>query len=184
MAQRPVVASAAERDRDYHRHADRRADLAGVGTVDRKAPHIMTSIFEASTRQALAKRFQQITPESQRRSMTSAQAVAHLTDALKMALGDLPIALRKTPLRFTPIKQLIIYVAPFPKGAPTAPELIARSATDFDAELRSFVGMLDRCADPRQPLALEHPAFGKMSRRDWGVLIYRHTDHHLRQFGA
>jgi hypothetical protein len=154
--------------------------------MDREAPDTMTTIFDPSTRQALAKRFRQITPESQRRwgSMTSAQVVAHLTDALRMALGDLPIAMRKTPLRFTPIKQLIIYVAPFPKGAPTAPELLARSASDFDAEARSFVEMLDRCADATQRLAPQHPAFGTMSRRDWGVLIYRHTDHHLRQFGA
>ena len=30
----------------------------------------------------------------------------------------------------------------------------------------------------------DHPAFGALSRRAWGVLIYRHMDHHLRQFGA
>jgi len=30
----------------------------------------------------------------------------------------------------------------------------------------------------------EHPAFGALSRRAWGVLIYRHMDHHLRQFDA
>jgi hypothetical protein len=31
---------------------------------------------------------------------------------------------------------------------------------------------------------LEHPAFGKMSDRAWGVQIFRHMDHHLEQFGA
>jgi hypothetical protein len=30
----------------------------------------------------------------------------------------------------------------------------------------------------------EHPAFGKLSPRAWGVLIYKHLDHHLKQFGA
>jgi hypothetical protein len=30
----------------------------------------------------------------------------------------------------------------------------------------------------------EHPAFGRMSRRVWGVLGYRHLDHHFRQFGV
>jgi hypothetical protein len=29
----------------------------------------------------------------------------------------------------------------------------------------------------------EHPIFGTMSPQDWGVLLYKHTDHHLRQFG-
>jgi hypothetical protein len=146
----------------------------------------MTSIFDAPARQQLSQRLRRITPGTERRwgSMTSAQALAHLHDALLMALGDLVVPGRKTPLRLTPIKQLIIYVAPFPKGAPTAPQLLGRAATDFDAEIASICGMLDRCADPAQRLAPEHPAFGRLSRRDWGVLIYRHTDHHLRQFGA
>ena len=30
----------------------------------------------------------------------------------------------------------------------------------------------------------EHPAFGSLTHRAWGVLKYRHADHHLRQFGV
>ena len=30
----------------------------------------------------------------------------------------------------------------------------------------------------------EHPAFGDISYDDYGVLIAKHTDHHLRQFGV
>jgi hypothetical protein len=29
-----------------------------------------------------------------------------------------------------------------------------------------------------------HPAFGAMSRLDWGVLGYRHVVHHFTQFGV
>jgi hypothetical protein len=29
-----------------------------------------------------------------------------------------------------------------------------------------------------------HPIFGRMSLRAYGVLAYKHTDHHLRQFGV
>lgn len=80
--------------------------------------------------------------------------------------------------------KLIIYVAPFPRSAPTAPQLLGRTATDFDAERRTLGAMLDRCGDATQSFAAEHPAFGRLTRRAWGVLIYRHMDHHLRQFGA
>jgi hypothetical protein len=31
---------------------------------------------------------------------------------------------------------------------------------------------------------VDHPAFGRLSPRAWGVLVYRHMDHHLRQFGV
>jgi len=26
--------------------------------------------------------------------------------------------------------------------------------------------------------------FGRLSAKQWGVLMYRHVDHHLRQFGV
>ena len=49
--------------------------------------------------------------------------LAHLNDSYRMCLGELKVKSKHLPLRYTPIKQLVIYVAPFPKGAPTAPEL-------------------------------------------------------------
>lgn len=30
----------------------------------------------------------------------------------------------------------------------------------------------------------EHPAFGKMTSKAWGVPGYRHLDHHFKQFGV
>ncbi|MEO6592591.1 MAG: hypothetical protein ABIO52_09730 [Gemmatimonadaceae bacterium] len=30
----------------------------------------------------------------------------------------------------------------------------------------------------------EHPAFGQLTPKAWGVLGYRHIDHHFRQFGV
>ena len=35
---------------------------------------------------------------------------------------------------------------------------------------------------PGDPLQ-EHPAFGALTYKDYGVLIARHTEHHFRQFG-
>ena len=29
-----------------------------------------------------------------------------------------------------------------------------------------------------------HPIFGPLTVRQWGVQGYKHTDHHLRQFGV
>jgi hypothetical protein len=41
--------------------------------------------------------------------------------------------------------------------------------------------LLDRCADLQ---AGAHPSFGRLSGREWGILVYKHTDHRLRQFGV
>ena len=73
---------------------------------------------------------------------------------VRMSLGDLPVREKRIFLRYPPFKQLVLYVFPFPRGAPTARELIDRTPGDIDAE-----------------------------RRD-SVLGYKHSDHHLRQFGA
>jgi hypothetical protein len=117
--------------------------------------------------------------------MSAPQMVCHLADSMKMALGDLPVARKNLPIRYPPLKQFIIYLAPFPKGAPTAPELLARAPRDWSvdvAELRTLVGRFAaRGEDATWP---EHPAFGRLSGRAWGVLAYRHLDHHLKQFGA
>jgi hypothetical protein len=102
-----------------------------------------------------------------------------------MASGDLVIPSKNLPLRYTPIKQLIIYWVPFPKNAPTAQELIERAPTEWNADTRELQSRLDDYVRRGASAATaEHPAFGKMSPKLWGVLVYRHTDHHLRQFGV
>ena len=74
---------------------------------------------------------------------------------------------------------------PFPKGAPTAPELLARcDNADLQTELAAFRELAARvAAKPAGDRWPDHPAFGALTHKDWGVLAYRHTDHHLRQFG-
>ena len=95
--------------------------------------------------------------------------------------GKLPVH----SCRFTPIKQLVIYVAPFPKSAPTALELLARcDGAVLDDEKTALEAMFAKLAGikPGDPLP-EHPAFGALTHRAYGVLLARHTEHHFRQFG-
>ena len=117
--------------------------------------------------------------------LTAPQMVVHLTDGLRMTMGELQVAPRKMPIRYFPLKQLIIYVLPFPKGAPTAPELLVRKAAAWGDEMQELDRALDRLlAQSARTDWPDHPAFGPMSRHACGVLVYRHVDHHLRQFDA
>lgn len=147
----------------------------------------MASIWDPGMRDRLVGRVTTLRPDAERRwgSMTCPQMLAHLNDALRMAAGDLHVPSKRLPIRHPPLKQLIVYVLPFPKGAPTAPELIAREPANWEAEQRDFTTLLDRVIARRGSGAWpEHPAFGVMTERAWGVLVYRHTHHHLDQFGA
>ncbi|MGE0594258.1 MAG: DUF1569 domain-containing protein [Vicinamibacterales bacterium] len=145
----------------------------------------MPTIFGPAARASLITRAGALAPEAPRRwgRMDAPLMLAHLTDALRMATGDLSIAPRGGPLSWPPVRHAIIHWLPFPKGAPTAPELLSRAAADFDEERRQLAVLLERVAAPGHTFGA-HPAFGTLSREDWGVLIYRHMDHHLRQFGA
>jgi len=110
----------------------------------------------------------------------------HLRLSALMALGELPVACKsKRAFQVFPIKHLILHVAPFPKGAPTAPELLVSHAAPVDAIRSELVSLVERIgAWTGAGDGPVHPLFGRLSLREWGVATYKHTDHHLRQFGA
>jgi hypothetical protein len=110
----------------------------------------------------------------------------HLSLSARMTLGDLPVESKsKRAFQMFPLKHLILYVVPFPKGAPTAPELKPVEATSFEAERAALLELLERIGSgPRDGLGPAHPLFGPLTWREWGVATYKHTDHHLKQFGA
>jgi hypothetical protein len=147
----------------------------------------MKSLWNEQDRWDVRERVARLRPDSERRwgTMAPVHMLAHLSDALRMALGDLECTPKKLPIRYAPLKQLIVYWLPFPKGAPTAPELIGRTSTSWSSEMTDLLLLIDRFGRlPVDAPCPEHPAFGRLSRRAWGVLAYRHMDHHLRQFGV
>lgn len=143
------------------------------------------SLYDPAVREATLVRLDRLRPEAPARwgRMNAPQMVAHLTEAFRMPNGELHIRRRPMPLRRL-VKWLILYVLPMPKGAPTSRELLARvpeSWADDLARLRAAIAAVRR-PGPGAPVG-DHPIFGTMSVEDWGVLLWKHTDHHLRQFG-
>ncbi len=148
----------------------------------------MKTFWDPIAREEICSRIERLTPETKARwgKFNAAQMLAHLNDSMRMAIGELPVAAKRSPIRYAPLKQLIIYVLPFPKGVPTAPELLTRcDRPAFDEERAAFRGVVERLVGKsRSDQWPEHPAFGTLTYRAWGVLGYRHADHHLRQFGV
>lgn len=147
----------------------------------------MPTLFANDARKALNQRLARLRPDAPPRwgRFTAPRMLAHVNDALRMGLGDLPTVSKNLPLRYPPLKQLVIYVLPFPKGAPTARELLARcDQAQWDVEVATFPALIERAGAGagRRDWPL-HPAFGRLSSRAWGVLGYRHVNHHFTQFG-
>jgi hypothetical protein len=118
--------------------------------------------------------------------MDVAGMLKHLRMSAGMALGEYPVpSANKRAFQMFPLKHLILYVLPFPKGAPTAPELKPVDATSFDEERAALLDLLERIGiGPHEGAGPAHPLFGPLTRPEWGVCTYKHTDHHLKQFGA
>jgi hypothetical protein len=117
--------------------------------------------------------------------------LAHVVQSLRVTAGEVEMPDEKVPWVFkhAPLKHALIYVIPFAKGLPTSRVLLQREPAAADgeawaAEQAAFHEALDRVG--RKPLDEPwptHAAFGRLTPRQWGVLQYRHIDHHFRQFG-
>ena len=148
----------------------------------------MKSIFEPAVEKGLLERITLLKPDSSPSfgKMNVNQMVVHCTGGIQMLIGELQVAPKAGPFRIPQLRYLIIHVLPWPHGAPTAPELIPPvNPGDFASnvsKLESAVGRI--CSrDPNGPFD-PHPAFGQIQGKNLGVLVARHLDHHLHQFGV
>jgi len=148
----------------------------------------VASILNDVERTAILQRIGSVTSASVPRwgQMDAKAMLTHLKQSALMALGELPVANKnKRAFQVFPIKHLILYVVPFPKSAPTAPELLVSDASSVDAIRSELMSLIERIGTgPREGDGPVHPLFGRLSFREWGVATYKHTDHHLRQFGV
>lgn len=147
----------------------------------------MKTLWNDDDRNELLERIGRVEESAQPKwgKMTAGAMLAHITEAMKMATGELVCKPKSMVTRFFPIKQLILYVVPFPKSAPTAKELLQGSDTPLAVSKLELVRLFNDAVSRRgQREWPSHPAFGAMNERAWGALAYKHLDHHLRQFGV
>ena len=148
----------------------------------------MGSILNETDRAAITSRVRSLSSSSNRRwgTLDVTGMLKHLHLSALMALGEMEVpSANKRVFHAFPLKHLLLYVVPFPKGAPTAPKLKPEAAASIDEERAALLELLERIGTgPRDGAGPEHPLFGPLTRREWGVVTYKHADHHLRQFGA
>lgn len=148
----------------------------------------MGSVLNETDRAALVSRVRSLSTSSTGRwgSMDVTGMLKHLRLSALMALGEWEVpSANKRAFQMFPLKHLILYVLPFPKGAPTAAKLKPDAAESMEEERAGLLEVIERIGTgPREGAGPDHPLFGPLTWREWGVATYKHTDHHLRQFGA
>jgi hypothetical protein len=148
----------------------------------------MGSILNEGDRAEICRRTRSLSAASTRRWGTLAveDMLQHLRLSARMTLGELEVpSANKRVFQVFPFKHLILYVLPFPKGAPTAPDLKPTDTGGFEEERTALLELLERIGTgPSEGAGPAHPLFGPLTRQEWGVVTYKHADHHLKQFGA
>jgi hypothetical protein len=148
----------------------------------------MGSILNEGDRAEIDRRMRSLSASSARRwgSLDVVGMLQHLRLSARMTLGELSVpSANKRVFQMFPFKHLILYILPFPKGAPTAAELKPSDPSSFEEERAALLELLERIGTgPSEGAGPAHPLFGPMTWREWGVVTYKHADHHLKQFGA
>jgi hypothetical protein len=150
----------------------------------------MKSLFEGARAGEMKQRITNLRPDSERLwgKMNPAQALEHCSRGMEMALGD------RTPPRVLVGRIMGWMVKPMALGndepmrrnSPTAKELVVQDERDLVTERARLCGLIDRfaAAGPKGCTRHPHAFFGRLTPDEWAILMYKHLDHHLRQFGV
>ena len=120
-------------------------------------------------------------------NMDIQQMLFHCTTQLKITLGEISHKQEGASfLRSKLGKWLLFSTIPWPKGSETPSkmnvETASYSVSDIETGKNELMNYLEKVRHQKHLKA--HPFFGELSRKEWGRLIYKHLDHHLKQFGS
>jgi uncharacterized protein DUF1569 len=146
----------------------------------------MASLLSATQRAEIIARLRHVTPDHQRLwgTMSAPAMLCHVSDQLRVALGDLPSQPRGNRITRTLVKWLAVDVQIRPPRGKirTVPEMLTSRPTEWSRDRAACEQLIERVG--RGEANAVHPAFGPLSRGEWGRLCWSHLDHHLRQFGS
>jgi Protein of unknown function (DUF1569) len=150
----------------------------------------MKSLFDAATATEIKTRVARLEPGSQRQwgKMNAAQAMAHCATAMEWAVGD-SFAPRMFVGRILGplVKSKVLKdEAPLRRNTPTAKSLVVTNERELASERQRLCALIDRFSEggPQGCTKHAHTFFGSLTPEEWARLMYKHLDHHLRQFGV
>ena len=147
----------------------------------------MKSVLEKSTRDEMISRINHLSENSTRQwgQMNAYQMVRHCVLCDEMYHGKTHHKRSFIGRLFGKrgLKNLLREDKPFPQSAPTSNVFKVKEATgDIESEKKKWIALIE--AYENYPGDYVHWFFGKMSKEQLGHFVYKHNDHHLRQFGV
>ncbi len=148
----------------------------------------MKTIFDASVRKELIDRVNKLTAHAPRvfGTMRPEQGLHHINEAFQLYLGEVTSPYHGSDLKAAIFRLFTFSPIPIPQAkAKTAPPLVSEGTYNIQSEKARFADLIERVAAqlPTYEWPI-HPFFGKLTSDQYGKLGYKHTDHHLKQFGV
>jgi hypothetical protein len=153
----------------------------------------MKDLFDRTLADDIKQRIMRLHPESQRQwgNMTLAQTLAHCTSGVQMATGVINPKRASFPANVIGlvIKPLVFGDdKPMRRNSPSSSELfpVDPAQCDFERERAQLIATIDSFSNKGAACCSRHPHpfFGPLKPHQWAILMYKHLDHHLRQFGV
>lgn len=148
----------------------------------------MKSMFEQTVSEEIISRLQKLTSSSRARwgKMNVSQMLAHCQVPIKVYFDDVKMKRGLIGILFGGLaKKKLFSEKPWKQGLPTSPEFVVRDERNFEEEKTKLLHLIRQFRPENKKMRSSvHPFFGKMSADEWGILAYKHLDHHLTQFGA
>ncbi|MEQ8414194.1 MAG: DUF1569 domain-containing protein [Imperialibacter sp.] len=147
----------------------------------------MKTIFDKNTTASLIQRIRSLTAEQPNKwgKMSAYQMLKHCTLSEEMFLGK-----KKYERLFIgrlfggmALKGMLKNEDPMKQNQPTHPEFKIKGVGNFDTEREKWIKLLHEY-EVFPSTDFVHPFFGAMNKEQIGQYVYKHTDHHLRQFNA
>jgi Protein of unknown function (DUF1569) len=153
----------------------------------------MKNLFDPALAEEVKQRIMHLRPDSERQwgKTPIALVLAHCTSGLQMAMGE--INPKRAPFPANVIGPLIKPLVfgndkPMRRNSPSTPELFTADPTqcEFEHEREQLIKAIDRFVSTGEACCSRHPHpfFGPLKPDQWAILMYKHIDHHLLQFGA
>jgi len=150
----------------------------------------MKSIFDESNRDTLIKRIRTVNEQnsSQWGKMNVYQMLKHCTIWEEWIQGKNKPTYKQELLGFIfgklALKSMIKDDKPFKRNVPTSAHFKVKELLgDLESEKKKWISLIEGYENYSNP-GFVHDFFGKMTKEQIGILAYKHSDHHLRQFNA
>ena len=149
---------------------------------------MVQSLVDPAVRAEVVRRLSSLSPESRGRwgEMTVGRMLCHLGDVFEAQYAPATrVFAGRLPFRAFPVKQLALYVVPFPRGVKVPRQLFKTAPGPLGEDLARVLRLTEEYPDRAGSNGWPgHPYFGPLTGAEWGIFNYKHLDHHLRQFGA